>query len=248
MGIGTAQYNGLIVIGNPEAAIKCDGIAESILGGEIGKDTVILRVTGFAQIDHKINGYEATLGTIQGYYPKADGSANIWPSQYIGRTISDSLELYSTGKFSAFNRKHDLVLGASASHSRWNGKDWYGGMAGYNPSLPDYSQWDGNIAEPNWGEPNAYTRDRTTQYGIYATTRLNLADDLKVLLGTRMINYKMKGLEGKVDEKNRFIPYIGVVYDINDNVSAYASLSDIFMPYDIWYKTSSNQIDPTTTS
>ena len=197
------------------------------------------------QYDHKINGYEATLGTIQGYYPKADGSANIWPSQYIGRTISDSLELYSTGKFSAFNRKHDLVLGASASHSRWNGKDWYGGMAGYNPSLPDYSQWDGNIAEPNWGEPNAYTRDRTTQYGIYATTRLNLADDLKVLLGTRMINYKMKGLEGKVDEKNRFIPYIGVVYDINDNVSAYASLSDIFMPYDIWYKTSSNQIlDP----
>ncbi|MFW1786453.1 TonB-dependent receptor domain-containing protein, partial [Acinetobacter nosocomialis] len=38
---------------------------------------------------------------------------------------------------------------------------------------------------------------------------------------------------------------VGVVYDITDRVSAYASLSDIFMPYDIWYKSSTNKIlDP----
>ncbi|WP_151956194.1 TonB-dependent receptor [Acinetobacter guillouiae] len=197
------------------------------------------------QYDHKINGYDATLGTIQGYYPKLDGSANLWPSQYIGRTVSDSLELYSTGKFELLGRQHDLVLGASGAYSRWKGKDWYGGMQGYDSHIPDFSQWDGNIAQPNWGEPNAYTHDRTTQYGAYASTRLNLADDLKVLLGTRMINYKMKGLQGVVEEKNRFIPYVGVVYDITDRVSAYASLSDIFMPYDIWYKSSTNKIlDP----
>ncbi|AOA58413.1 TonB-dependent siderophore receptor [Acinetobacter larvae] len=193
------------------------------------------------QYDHKINGYDAPLGTIQGYYPNLDGSAEIWPSKYKGRTVSDSLELYTTGKFNLFERQHDLVLGASAAYSKWKGDDWYS-FDDYDSSLPSYQDWDGDIAEPNWGEPKSHTLDKTTQIGAYATTRLHLTDQLKALVGTRYINYKMDGLSGTVKENNRFIPFFGLVYDINDQVAAYASLSDIFMPYDIWYKTANNVI------
>lgn len=203
------------------------------------------------QYDHKINGYDASLGTIQGYYPLENGSAKIWPSKYVGRTVSDSFEVYTTGKFNLLNREHDLVLGASAAFSLWKGEDWTPNTSNpdgdnyYDTRIPSFEGWDGHIPEPTWGNPTALTRDRTIQYGVYATSRLNLTDQLKTILGTRLINYKMKGLEGKVEESNRLIPYVGVLYDFNDKVTAYASVTDIFMPQDIWYKDSSNKIlDP----
>lgn len=54
-------------------------------------------------------------------------------------------------------------------------------------------------------------------------------DDLHVMLGTRVANYQVTGTS-KTKASGKGVPYAGVVYDLNDNVSAYASYTEIFQP------------------
>lgn len=68
------------------------------------------------------------------------------------------------------------------------------------------------------------------------TTRLNVMDDLHVILGGRVANYHVTGINPSYKETGRFVPYAGVVYDLNDNISAYASYTDIFQPQESTYK------------
>lgn len=63
-------------------------------------------VTKF-QLDHKINGYHADLGSIQFVQPAADGTAEINGQKYTGETKSTSADLYATGPFSLFGREHE---------------------------------------------------------------------------------------------------------------------------------------------
>lgn len=55
---------------------------------------------------------------------------------------------------------------------------------------------------------------------------MNLRDDLKVILGGRVANYESEDTK----KSGIFVPYIGTVYDLNDNYSLYASYSTIFKP------------------
>jgi hypothetical protein len=50
---------------------------------------------------------------------------------------------------------------------------------------PGELNWHGNATEPDWGKPQSKIDDTVRQTGLYMTTRLNLADDLKLLLGGR---------------------------------------------------------------
>ncbi|WP_272911865.1 TonB-dependent siderophore receptor, partial [Pseudomonas carnis] len=81
-------------------------------------------VTKF-QLDHKINGYHADLGSIQFVQPAADGTAEINGQKYTGETKSTSADLYATGPFSLFGREHELVVGGSIGTSRWQGKGYW---------------------------------------------------------------------------------------------------------------------------
>ncbi|WP_300628884.1 TonB-dependent siderophore receptor [Pseudomonas sp.] len=185
-------------------------------------------VTKF-QLDHKINGYHADLGSIQFIQPAADGTAEINGQKYTGETKSTSADLYATGPFSLFGREHELVVGGSVGTSRWQGKgywspEWPGG------NKVDFYNWNGHLAKPIHGPARQYIDDTIRQTGYYVTTRLNVMDDLNVILGGRVANYHVTGNNPSYKETGRFIPYAGVIYDLNDNFSAYASYTDIFQP------------------
>ena len=56
-----------------------------------------------------------------------------------------------------------------------------------------------------------------------------LADPLKLIVGGRQSHWKMRSLtEDRAHDV--FIPYAGLVFDLSDNYSAYASYTDIFQP------------------
>lgn len=74
------------------------------------------------------------------------------------------------------------------------------------------------------------------------TTRLNLADDLKLLLGGRVVNYHLTGNNPSYRETGRFVPYVGVVYDLDETYSVYASYTDIFMPQENYNRDRQNQL------
>ncbi len=182
------------------------------------------------QLNHQINGYDARLGAVAGGNPNptTGKGTSAWVGHYVGETKSNAADVYVSGPFELFNRKHEVVFGGSVSESKKTA-DGYNAQAGYNAAVDDYYHWDGNIAEPNWNE-GSHTRDDETikQSGFYATSRWNISDQLKVILGGRVANYK----EQQIKKSGIFVPYVGTVYDINDQYSVYASYSTIFKPQD----------------
>jgi len=97
----------------------------------------------------------------------------------------------------------------------------------------------GGIADPEI-PLTSRSMTETTQYGLYSALRLKPADDWSVLLGSQFTNYRSKSRAGdprplgpwtdapSVDHKAS--PYLGVVYDINHWLSAYASYTTVFVP------------------
>ena len=197
-----------------------------------------------AQLDHKINGYDAPLGSIQGYYPRADGTASIYSAKYTGETVSNSVDLYASGPFQLLGREHELVVGTSFAQSHWEGKGWWDAKYPHGNNV-DYGNWNGNIPEPDWGQQTQTVDDRVRQTGTYVTTRLHPTDDLTLLLGARLANYRINGVTANGREDDRLLPYLGAVYDLNDYLSLYASYTDIFMPQDAWFRDRNNRLlDP----
>lgn len=71
--------------------------------------------------------------------------------------------------------------------------------------------------------------DTTHMKSLYAATRVTLADPLHLILGARYTNWRVDTLTYSM-EKNHTTPYAGLVFDINDNWSTYASYTSIFQP------------------
>lgn len=180
------------------------------------------------QLTHQINGYDAPLGAIQlGPYP-ATGKSTLYANKYTGKTRTDAVDVYASGPFSLLGREHELVIGAAASTAHWKGKG-YGAPIHANGNVIDFWNFNGNFPEPDWGEPSQINDQTTRQTATYITGRFNLTDDLNLILGTRVANYRLTGTDDS-KETGRLVPYVGVTYDLNDNFTAYASYTDIFMP------------------
>jgi outer membrane receptor for ferric coprogen and ferric-rhodotorulic acid len=180
------------------------------------------------QYTHQFSGYDAPMGAIQlGPFP-ATGLSTLYANKFTGDTRADSGDIYASGPFTLGGREHQLVVGASASNSQWKGKD-YGAPIHANGRVVDFWNFDGNFPEPNWGTPTRIIDETTRQTAGYMTARFNLTDDLNVFLGTRVANYWLTG-DNKSTETGKLVPYAGLTYDLNDNFTAYASYSEIFMP------------------
>ncbi|MGY4535134.1 outer membrane receptor for ferric coprogen and ferric-rhodotorulic acid [Pseudomonas sp. TE3786] len=129
---------------------------------------------------------------------------------------------FFSGPFEAFGRAHELVVGASERI--------------YDSTTHNYSPYAFDWPVTGGGKPNfVHTTDQrevTTQDGVYVTTRLNLADPLKLILGGRLDWYDYDNRDGAGDYKvtRNVTRYSGLIYDLDDHHSVYVSYSDIFTP------------------
>lgn len=153
-------------------------------------------------------------------------------------------DAYVDGKFDAFGQQHELIVGANASHSR---KDDFYAVAllpdrqdvlnpNHHLAQPDESYY---LANASRGGP---VDMRVKQYGAYSTVRLKLADPLTFVLGSRVSWYKSENesvsyyrgegtpLSSKSRESGQVTPFAGILFDLNDNLTTYASYTDIFTP------------------
>lgn len=71
--------------------------------------------------------------------------------------------------------------------------------------------------------------DRIKTYGGYVANRFKISDPLSVIVGARLA-WQRTFTDGKLNSKfsHEITPYLGAVYDINDNYSAYASYTNVF--------------------
>lgn len=139
----------------------------------------------------------------------------------------NSADLQVTGGWELGGRRHEAVVGLTSSRAR----EHKAGHARTSPlqDVGNYYQWDGSYAEPTWGPLTTSSLDHTRQDALYGALRLSLADPVKLIVGGRQSSWKVRSLS-EVRDHNVFIPYAGLVLDLSEGFSAYASYTDIFQP------------------
>ncbi|MBT9183062.1 ferric-rhodotorulic acid/ferric-coprogen receptor FhuE [Pectobacterium punjabense] len=139
----------------------------------------------------------------------------------------DSIDTYASGPFELLGRQHELVVGGSYSRQR---NQFYNSQSTIGPAdMGNYYNWNGNIADPVWGAWVDYEHSTLRQKSLYTSARFSLADPLHLIAGARYTDWSIIGSTGDTS-KSRVTPYVGLVYDINDTWSTYASYTDIFQP------------------
>jgi len=159
----------------------------------------------------------------------------------------NAFALSANGPFELFGRKHHLTVGAESSHVRTTSSSGYYNIS---PMTVDIRDWDpySSYPEPAGTAGGSYyeaSNNRTKQQALYALSRISVTDPLSVLLGLRATWWDYNVLDGGAQYSidRELTPYGGIVYDINDYLSAYASYSEIFTPQEA-YNSSGALLDP----
>lgn len=177
---------------------------------------------------------EATGEGVQLY----GGSATGWQKQ-------TGIDVNAKGPFQLLGREHELVVGLTYTKF----EDHNDPTAGEDVEgrYINYYTWDNNTAKPEGNGQILFDNDTTIrQLGTYAAVRLKPTDDLSVILGGRASNYKYDSYyhyraaadagnssDTKYKESGEFTPYAGVVYDLTEQHSVYASYTSIFKPQSV---------------
>lgn len=166
------------------------------------------------------------------FFDKNTG-AGISPSAgfYNTERKVNAVDGYFSGAFELFGLKHEVMGGLSYNKREYaNYGDYQIGGAGHAwDPFSSYLNWNGNISEPNWNPLALASEGTITQKAAYAAARLSLADPLKLIVGARYTDWKSEG-EGADRSHKVTTPYAGLVFDINDTYSTYASYTEIFQP------------------
>lgn len=155
-----------------------------------------------------------------------------YPSQYDLNTEQWVVDAYASGPFNLGNRTHELVVGASWSRSETVDESRYG--QGIGTPLPPLNEWDGDYPRPTFdnGVAGSDWTDRET--AAYAAARWTLTDSLTAITGLRLTWLASEGNSYGDARKTSYdaveTPYAGLVYDLNDDHSIYASYTEIFSP------------------
>lgn len=208
----------------------------------------------FATLQHAFsNGWKFKVGATHDetkaddklFYPAYNdwttGESNF--DRTTGAGISPSAGFYNTerkvtgvdgyidGPFQLFGREHQFMAGLSYNKRDYaNYGDYQVGGDGQSwDPFASYLGWTGNISEPNWNPLALASEGTITQKAGYAAARLSLADPLKLIIGARYTDWKSEG-EGADRAHKVTTPYAGLVFDINDTYSTYASYTEIFQP------------------
>ncbi|MFT4174433.1 MAG: TonB-dependent siderophore receptor [Rhodocyclaceae bacterium] len=204
------------------------------LGGDWHAKLTLTRAQ--SKYDEKI-GYAA-----KGFADPATGAGmGLWAGRWEGQPMQDNVNLAVNGPFSLFGRKHEAVIGMSASRTH-DLTPTYGlwSFSGWSSDIPDIFSWDGNTpAEPyNPQSGDSRTSERVTS--AFAAARLRPTDKLSFIGGARTTTWRNQSWSNDYasnsasssdrGESGQVSPFFGVVYDIDRNWSVYGSYTNIFKP------------------
>ncbi|MFO2465907.1 TonB-dependent siderophore receptor [Pseudomonas sp. 15FMM2] len=158
-------------------------------------------------------------------------SFRLQPRHFRYNDTQTGVDTYLSGPFQLLGKQHDFVIG---SNVRVDDFDYHGG----NDTTYNYVF---DINDPGSFDPPKPTalnvakwkyNQTQKQAGVYAAGRFSLTDSTKLILGSRVSWYKSNSLvKGSEFTKNGEVtPYAGLVQELNENFSAYASYTEIFKP------------------
>jgi len=155
-----------------------------------------------------------------------------------------------SGSFDAFGQTHDVVAGVT-----WSETESKAGRSATGPASPvignifTFDPW--AVPQPAFGAwVKGNTETVNEQSGGYLIGRFTLAEPLKLIVGARLSNLDnttttlSTGNTIKTSENNEVTPYGGVVFDVAENWSAYASYTDIFRAQNTLYTADKTPLEP----
>lgn len=166
------------------------------------------------------------------------GSSTGWQKQ-------TGIDVNAKGPFQLLGREHELVVGLT--YTKFEDHNDPAAGEDVEGRFVNYYTWNNDTAEPQGNGQKLFDNDITIrQLGTYAAVRLKPTDDLSIILGGRASNYNYNSYYKYVDpadagsnsqtkykESGEFTPYAGVVYDLSDQHSVYASYTSIFKPQSV---------------
>lgn len=185
-----------------------------------------------ATYTHKIFEEEAKLLYVNSYPDPVTGGgltgqSGIYPSKYE----QDLFDASISGPVTLFGREHEVIFGGSIAKGA--GREW----EDFSPDMVVYPVVGqlGQIQPLEPVYPGAYLaadgEDKLKRF--YAAAHLNLADNIKAVVGLNTIKLESQGVSygsPLFRDEAKVSPYAGIVVDVSGNVSLYASYTDIFNP------------------
>lgn len=155
-------------------------------------------------------------------------------NRYEGNRHRNEFHLTASGPFSLLGRSHE----ASFGWTRITDDNHIARLPalGVLPPIGSFFGLGADAAdEPVWSGRREQADDsQVRQTALYGVTRLSLADPLHLIVGGRLGNWEIDqvyfGAAQAYRYHNEFIPYAGVVFDLNATWSVYASQTAIFTP------------------
>ena len=213
--------------------------------------------SGKIEFTHTENKFDEVFTYLNGTLQTDGSGTNLLPVKFTGTPRQDNLDVYLTGPLNLFGREHELIGGLTLSKYNESVPSYGGWLYDYSGSaegaIDNLFDYDGNNPKPDFPVTGKSSIDET-QYAAYLTGRFHLTDDLSLILGGRVVDWKRDTedrpyagdqTETHSRETGVFIPYTGVVYDLTDVWSLYASYTSIFNPQASWVRDENNKpLDP----
>ncbi len=173
--------------------------------------------------------------------PATGAGMRLWTGIWgEGKSTADNYEVYATGPFALFGRTHTLVAG-------WNGTNSTDRSEGgtntqpYPTAIADYRSWTGDIPRGYFIPDGTHADALMRLNGIYLAGRFSVTGDVTVIAGARLSSHhtetraydsngRYTGTSGFSETNDELTPYYGVVWDLDERLSAYASYTSLFNP------------------
>jgi len=141
-------------------------------------------------------------------------------------------DLYASGPFTLAGREHELMVGGSWSKSTLEDISLYDSSTG--TALPALEDWRGDYPEPRNDNGTLGSDFTDRMKSVYTAARFNLGDRLSLIAGARVVDVDSEGSSYGSSKSTSYddevVPYAGLVFDLDERFSLYASYTEIFNP------------------
>lgn len=182
---------------------------------------------------HAVTNLDSQLAYPYGFPERTSGQGVYYYTGWNrGERTVDAVDAYASGPFALFGRQHELVVGSSYSEQSNDYENAF--TEGFDAG--DFNRWDGSTPDQDWPDFAPSESTSVRQKAIYSAARFSLADPLTLIVGARYSDWSGSSwtAAGGTDTQgqNEITPYGGLIYDLNDTWSAFASYTEIFQPQD----------------
>ncbi|MEF2070965.1 TonB-dependent siderophore receptor [Consotaella aegiceratis] len=165
-----------------------------------------------------------------------DEDGNFSNVRYLARDFHETslaLDAFVSRPFTLFGQEHNILVGTDYQKVETTVKSASGVISGsYN-----IYDWDSSSVDRPDYDYTSQTETDLEQLGIYGQLRVKPIDRWTLIGGGRVSWYDSSSTNlltdtesDEVDINGHITPYAGTVFDLTDQISAYASYTEIFQP------------------